>query len=122
MRLRRRDQPRSMTALQRAVAAALAVAIHAAALAVAVLAPSATSAQPPEPPVQPPAAEAPRSGEQPDDGQAPNQREVREKTAALMEQVKTLDAVYQEWVQSVAGLMSIAELEYFVNLQQDYRR
>ena len=55
-------------------------------------------------------------------GQTENERAVREKTAALMERVKTLAPVYQEWVQSVAGLMSIAELEYFVDLEQDYRR
>ena len=47
---------------------------------------------------------------------------MREKTAALMERVKTLAPAYQEWVQSVAGLMSIAELEYFLDLEQDYRR
>ena len=47
---------------------------------------------------------------------------MREKTAALMERVKTLAPAYQEWVQSVAGLMSIAELEYFLDLEHDYRR
>jgi Ca-activated chloride channel family protein len=55
-------------------------------------------------------------------GQAESERAVREKTASLMERVKTLAPVYQEWVQSVAGLISIGELEYFLDLEQDYRR
>ena len=123
MRARQLDRHGSLTVPQRALAAALAVVIHMAALGIAIVAPAAT-AQQPETTTQEPAPETNRRGgqQQDDPGQANNQRAVREKTAALMEQVKTLDPIYQDWVQSVAGLMSIAELEYFVNLKQDYRR
>src|SRR6187397_1048424 len=69
---------------------------------------------------QEPAPAAPKRAEQKAKSQDPakpeTDRAVREKTAALMERVKTLDPVYREWVQSVAGLISIAELEYFLDL------
>lgn len=45
--------------------------------------------------------------------------EVRARVAAAMQ---GLPAVYQQWIRSVAGLISPAELDYFLSLRQDYRR
>jgi Ca-activated chloride channel family protein len=80
----------------------------------------AIAAQPPEPAEQQPEQQRGRRQEQPANPET--ERAIREKTAALMERVQTLAPVYREWVQSVSGLMSIGELEYFLDLEQDYRR
>ena len=82
---------------------------------------TAIAAQPPEP--QSGRKESEKSRKQEQQGNPETERAIREKTAALMERVANeLAPVYREWVQSVAGLMSIAELEYFLDLKEDYRR
>ena len=41
---------------------------------------------------------------------------------SVSQRIQALPATYRKWVQDVAGLMTYPELEYFLELRQDYRR
>jgi len=64
-------------------------------------------------PAPPSATQEPRPG---------SARAQREEQAALRERILALAPVYREWIQSVAGLITNHEVEYFLDLAQDYRR
>ena len=41
---------------------------------------------------------------------------------SISQRIQALPAIYRKWVQDVGGLMTYPELEYFLELRQDYRR
>jgi VWFA-related protein len=97
------------------------------AIVLAALAAASTNGQPPPPPPAPstdPEPEpAPEKGRnQKGEPRPGSDRALREKREALRERIATLDPVYRDWIQSVAGLITTGEVEYFLDLQEDYRR